>query len=352
MISFGDYCKKSEYSRDGQKTIFTDNDKSINESRQGESLEYLGHKIHIECYDMDDASDFAFIKQNIGTIWDILQDGYENLGGFKGYQSKKDLLKKSPMVKLGFYDEEIIAVDVFNDYLGGNKSVGITCFRNNKHEAGALLVEMIIRENIQRVKDWVWIAASGSVEQLYRKHGALQIPNEYLPLYFDEEYKLADDGFHFHYLFSGEDENQLTEKEKKARLKTIFGLKDKETYNELVRDAYGPLIDFLKRVDADSLDERLVYDRYFVQHTRLEKAKMIADKIITKISNENFYDLPQYLYDKFEETLNYLRGERSAGRIPEGRMRLHIDECIKNAEEALNMVSVLEPLELLKRGQV
>ena len=32
MISFGDYCKKSEYSRDGQKTIFTDNDKPINES--------------------------------------------------------------------------------------------------------------------------------------------------------------------------------------------------------------------------------------------------------------------------------------------------------------------------------
>ena len=90
--------------------------KVLTESRKGENIQYKGRNIHIECYDMYNETDYEFIKNNINTIWQILQEGYANIGGFKGFQSKKQLLSRAPMVKLGFLDNEIIAVDVFNSY--------------------------------------------------------------------------------------------------------------------------------------------------------------------------------------------------------------------------------------------
>ena len=110
------------------------------------------------------------------------------------------------------------------------------------------------------------------------------------------------------------------------------------------KDAYGEFIDFLKRIEEKRIDEKNVLDSYYAVKSELEQSKMIVDKFVGYVEAE-FYEFPQYLYDKFREYLDYLKKERRAGRVPDGRMRLHINECIKNGEKAFKKISVLKPLE-------
>ena len=339
MKTYKEFCEEQRQNElnEENKQLTESVERVLNESRVGETAEYEGHHIHIECYDMNDDFDL---------IWGILQEGYEKLGGFKSFQSKKDLLKKAPMVKLGFCDSEIVAVDVFNDYLGGNKSVGITCVRNEKHEVGKLLVEMIIKENIHRWNDWVWSEASGAIEHYYKKFGGLPVADNYLPIYLlDKPFELVGDGFHFFHWFKGDgSQTDMSQEDLQLRRKMVFGLKDKDTYDRFIKDAYGEFIDFLKRIEEKRIDEKNVLDSYYAVKSELEQSKMIVDKFVGYVEAE-FYEFPQYLYDKFREYLDYLKKERRAGRVPDGRMRLHINECIKNGEKAFKKISVLKPLE-------
>ncbi|MBR6067820.1 MAG: hypothetical protein IKP45_08460 [Bacteroidales bacterium] len=324
-----------------------ENDKIINESRSGECVEYRGHIIHIECYYMDNESDYAFIKQNIDVIWNILQDGYRDMGGYKGLESKRDLLKKSTMVKLGFYDSEIIAVDIFNGYLGGNKSVGITCYKDINHDAGKLLVEMIIEENIKRWDEWIWAEVSGKIEHYYKKYGGLSVSDKYIPIYLPSiTYKLEGDGFHYHRRFKSDDENTLTEKEKEDRCKMIMGVKDEETYEILKEDAYAPLIEFLKSINVEKLDESNAFGRYFAKKSRVEQAKIIVDKYVEYINDEEMYEFPKEYYDVFVENILLLEDALKSGGIPLSLRKVYLEECIERGRDALKKISILKPLVL------
>lgn len=325
-------------------TNATDN-KTLNESRVGENVEYKGHTIHIECYYMDAPNDLDFIKKNIDVIWGILQDGYSDMGGFKGYESRSDLLKKSTMVKLGFYDSEIIAVDVFNGYLGGHKSVGITCYKYNNHEAGKLLVKMIIEENIKRWNEWIWAEVSGKIEHYYKKYGALEVADKYIPIYLPNlTYKLVGDGFHYHKRFKKDDENTLTDKEKEDRCKMIIGVKDVETYNTLIEDAYAPLIEFVNNIGIVKLDESNVFGKYFAKKSKVEQAKIIVDKFVAYIEDEEMYELPKKYYDLFVENISFLEESLKKGTYPTTLRKIYLEECIENGKNALKKLSILKPL--------
>lgn len=316
---------------------------AINESRMGEIAEYNGHKIHIATYMLKDPEDRDFITKNIDTIWDILTKGYENIGGFKGFQSKKDILKKSPMIKLGFFDDEIVAVDVFNGYLGGNKSVGITCVKNENHEPGVMLVEMIIKENINNWNDWVWCEVSGKIEELYKKNGGLQISDIYLPIFLTKRYTLVGDGYHYYHTFPDDNKNVLSEKEKNLRVKCIFGLKDQDTYDIMLEDAYGPLLDFIDRVNNNKLNENKVYDRYFSKKSEIEQSKMIIDRFIEMVENEKVYELPPILYQEFYKRLVFLNNAVKNDTCPEN-IKEYVIECIENGKSAFDKVNILEPI--------
>ena len=319
----------------------------VNESRVGENVEYQGHNIHIECYYTDNPDDFTFIKNHIDVIWGILQEGYSDMGGYKGYESKSDLLKKSTMVKLGFYDSEIIAVDVFNGYLGGHKSVGITCCKNTNHEAGKLLVQMIIEENIKRWNEWIWAEVSGKIEHYYKKYGGLEVSDKYIPIYLPNiKYKLDGDGFHYHRRFKNDDESILTEKDKEARCKMIMGVKDIETYNTLMEEAYAPLIEFLKSIDVEKVEESNVFGRYFAKKTKVEQAKIIVDKFVAYIEDEDVYEFPKEFYDVFVENILFLENSLEKGDYPQSLRRVYIEECIENGKNGLKKISILKPLSL------
>lgn len=315
--------------------------KVLTESRRGESTQYKGHTIYIECYDMHDESDYAFIKSNIDTIWAILQEGYSSIGGFKSFQSKKQILERAPIVKLGFYDNTIVAVDVFNGYKGGNKSVGITCVKNENHEPGVLLVEMIIKENIERWEDWVWAEVSGKIEKLYKKYNGFQVPDKYLEIFLTESYELDNDGYHYYHPFKN-DEGKLPTEQEQLRHKTIFGVKDNATFEILMEDAYGPFLEFISRVKSGKLNES-VYDRYFAKLSPVEQSKLIVDKIVSMVDEEGIHELPPSIYNELQTRIRFLKNAIESGTCETNRA-CYIEDCITSGERALSKVTLLVPL--------
>ena len=73
--------------------------------------------LEIKSFDMNNDEDKSYIKKHINEIWDLLQKGYEKIGGFKSFQTPKDLLKKTPFLRLGYCNENIVAIAVYNDYV-------------------------------------------------------------------------------------------------------------------------------------------------------------------------------------------------------------------------------------------
>lgn len=53
----------------------------------------------------------------------------------------------------------------------------------------------------------------------------------------------------------------------------IIGLKDAETYNTLIEDAYAPLIEFVNSIGIVKLDESNVFGKYFFLVNTLQKNK-------------------------------------------------------------------------------
>ena len=78
---------------------------------------YHNQNLIVKNYDIENDEDREFIFKNKDLIWDILVNSYASLGGFKGFKTQKDMLKKCPFYRLGFCDNEIITVTVYNDYL-------------------------------------------------------------------------------------------------------------------------------------------------------------------------------------------------------------------------------------------
>ena len=207
----------------------------LTEERVGETGTYQGHTIQIRTYFMDNHEDKKFIKANLDTIWEILQEGYSKLGGFKGIQYKSELMKKVSLVKLGFYDDEIVAVMVCNDYLGGHKAVGLTCTRNQNHEPGVLLVEMIIKENIEKWYDYIWAEISGRIEDIYQKEGGFNVKVKYANVYLGNIKIQPQDDYHYTRLIQGVPET-----------KTIYGIKDINKIVDAMKDDLDTLKNFLK----------------------------------------------------------------------------------------------------------
>lgn len=96
----------------------------LKESTKISEYVYDGHVLSVKTYSREDDGDMEYIRANKGVIWDILTRGYESLGGFKGFETIRDMLRKCPLYRLGYYDGDLVTVTVYNGYLGGTKCVG------------------------------------------------------------------------------------------------------------------------------------------------------------------------------------------------------------------------------------
>ena len=56
--------------------------------------------VQIRKFVLNNSDDKKIITDNIDIIWNILQSSYQTIGGFKGFHSAKDMLKRSSQLPL------------------------------------------------------------------------------------------------------------------------------------------------------------------------------------------------------------------------------------------------------------
>ena len=300
----------------------------LNESTKLAEYEYDGHILSIINYDRENAEDMEYVRANKEIIWDILESGYEALGGFKGFQTVKDMLKKSPFYRLGYYDGELVTVTVYNGYLGGTKCVGATCVKNNKHDAGVKLLEYIIKYNITDWENWIWIEASGKIEEMSMEAGAFNVPVKFVELYLNHIPFTPLDEYHYARMIDGNKET-----------KTIFGFKDEESF-EIIKDELNDKVSsFMKKFNL--YEEQSLYSKYVSKKHPVYKYKSIIDYFVYLKDDEKYNEFTEesvqilensiQIVKKYLEEVNFKKEEKYYLKIAveEGQRVIETSSIIK-----------------------
>lgn len=313
----------------------------VSESKELDNTTYQGHKLEVVKYDMTNPEDAQFVKENKELIWDILQKGYENLDGFKGFQSKRDMLKKSPFFTMGFYDEEIVAVTVYNTYLGGNKCVGATCVKDDRHEGGVKLLEMIMSYNIKNWDEWIWLEASGKVEEMCKKLNGFNVPSEYAVIYLQNKNFSITDEYHYVRMIRGQEEQ-----------KTIYGFKDKNSFDVLSNHLNKQVKAFLDRLNKQDISESEEYDNrdkiwmeYSQNMSDIEKAITIINYFVYLKDDELINEFPLDAYNILKQTVKTAEELLKINDYTQNEI-FRYKNCIDDGYRVLNTSTVLSPLSL------
>lgn len=309
----------------------------INEETSLYSFSQNEHNLEIKNFDMSDIDDKTYIKEHINEIWGILESGYEKIGGFKGFQTPKDLLRKSPFVRIGYCDGEMITVAVYNSYLGGNKCVGLSCVKNERHSISVKLLELVLEYDIVNWQQWVWIEASGKVEEMCRNLNAFNVPSDYAVVYLKNIPYTVQDEYHYTIKISGKDET-----------KTIFGFKDMEIFEMLKDDLNNQVNEFLKKIQSQDINENSskqdeIYKRYIQKKGICQKYKDIIDYFIYLHEDELVNELPRESITVLEDTIKSLEDLlRSDEDLTIDRNV--IEMTVEDGKELLTKFAVIYPL--------
>lgn len=293
--------------------------------------------LEIKSFDMNNDEDKSYIKKHINEIWDLLQKGYEKIGGFKSFQTPKDLLKKTPFLRLGYCNENIVAIAVYNSYLGGNKCVGLTCVKDERHDISVKLLELVLEYDIVNWEQWVWIEASGKVEEMCKKLNAFNVPTEYAIIYLKNiPYEIQDE-YHYTRKIAGKDE-----------VKSIFGFRDMEIFEILKSDLNNKVDEFLKKIQEQKLNEHMskqeqIYQRYLERKGICQKYKDIIDYFIYLHEDELINELPKESLNILENTISSLYELVNSGEQLSIDRKI-IEITIMEGKALLNKFIVLYPI--------
>lgn len=137
------------------------------------------------------------MEQYLDTVWEILQNTYKDIGGFKS-STKDSLIKETSMWKLSRRDGKIVAVVLYVNKRG-TKLVGAG---TDGSPAGKKDMYMIISEDIKFKR--VWAEVSGAIEHIYLKLGATKVPNDMAAEILNKQIlSLNPDGYHYTRLIKG-----------------------------------------------------------------------------------------------------------------------------------------------------
>lgn len=315
-------------------------DKIITESKEIKSINYNGVNLSIQSFNMDNADDQSFIMGNKDKIWDLLQHSYEKLGGFKGFASRKDMMKKASMFHLGIQDGEIITVSVYNNYLDGNKCVGTACVTDEKHENAVKLLKFIVEYNIQNWNEWVWVEASGKIEEIFREYGGFNVPSKYVKIYLRNiPFDLVDE-YHYTRRIGGGIET-----------KTIFGFKDENTFEFLKKEITDKVNTFINKdkmnesfTDSENEVEQ-IWGRFSKNENEIEKDRDIINYFVYLKDDELINEFPKECLDLLKKSIANMQRAIENGNYDtkkEKQYRLTVEEGLR----VINTSTVLEPLKV------
>lgn len=305
--------KESELKEIISKTI----KKYLKEEKTLLTTTYHNQNLIVKNYDIENDEDREFIFKNKDLIWDILVNSYASLGGFKGFKTQKDMLKKCPFYRLGFCDNEIITVTVYNDYLGGNKCVGVGTVKDERHRQSVALLDLIIKYNIENWNQWVWVEASEKIEEMCKKNGGFNLPSQYAFLYLKGKPYTKTDEYHY-----------IRKIDNTPVEKTIFGFKDMASF-EILNDLIGDKINnFLNKKNLNE-SENNIYQLYLNKLDEIYKYKDIVDYFVYLKDDEHINEFPEQtmniLYDAIKN-IKKLLTEKEYGKREKYILELTIEE--------------------------
>lgn len=204
------------------------------------------------------------------------------------------------------------------------------------------ITQEILNDDIVNWKQWIWIEASGKVEEMCKTLGAFNVPSDYAIIYLQNVPYEGCDEYHYSRMIAG-----------KKEIKTIFGFKDAETFEIITNDLNNKVEEFLKKTQnkKGGLNENLlkkeeIYQRYIQKKGDCQRYKDIIDYFIYLHEDEGINELPI-------ESLNILRSAvDSLQEIIDTSNELIINRkylkiAIEEGNELLTKISALYPIAVL-----
>lgn len=144
------------------------------------------------------------MSKYIDVIWDILQDSYASIGGFKSATDKEDLMRKAGLTKLVTKDGRVVAVKIYKDELGRKSIAGGT----DGSAEGKKWFMKICEEDIKLNRSWGEV--SGKMEHIMLKRGSVPIPSSMVAHILGKPILSYDpDGYHYTREIQGEPHTKI-----------------------------------------------------------------------------------------------------------------------------------------------
>lgn len=130
-------------------------------------------------------------------VFNILNKSYDRIGGLFGINSPEDLVKQSSLWKLVRRNGKIVAARIYSDKRGGRKAIASGTDGSPEGKKG---LYDIIKEDINFSDRNAWAEVSGAIEHIYKKYGAIPIPNTEAQKILGPNKKIVElnpDGYHY-----------------------------------------------------------------------------------------------------------------------------------------------------------
>ena len=195
--------------------------KILHESIDGNKLTFPAAKGAFEPNTVYLITDVKILKPIQDELWEIVQEAYKKIGGYKGHATKLNWLDKTDAAKIVLdIDGQVAAVSMYTTKLGGNK-----CFcaaRSYKTHTGGTAIRQIVEDDVIDYDGYYWAEVSHGFEKLFKEKGGNPIPNIYAAEFLRQKpssLTLSNDDVHYSRII-GDNECPLT--------KMIFGFKTRE----------------------------------------------------------------------------------------------------------------------------
>lgn len=239
-------------------------DKKLSEMKQ--EISNISKDILLVSYYMDNDSDKRFISERVNEIYNILYSSYKEKGGIQGLNKAKDIIKKSNIIRLALYDNTIVSVATYSDYLGGNKLMFCGAIDGELHRQGVIGLRSIVQNDSEQPQNWNWIEASGRVEDIFNEYKAYNVPSKYAKIILKKPVTVVDE---YHY-------SRPIGVNKINFVKTIFGIKNKEILNTIFRECFGYMEEDInkafhklrnsQRMKTETIDNKITPELNFAYH--------------------------------------------------------------------------------------
>lgn len=271
------------------------------------------------------------ISFNSQRIMEILTNSYKNIGGFKTFDSVKDVGKKVNLL-YGYFNYGVLdACAIYQNFLGGYKMVGCGTIDNSKENKQH--IHEIIKNDIDNIKEWKWAEVSGGVERLFRKYGGNPIPFEIARVILRKDLNNID-GFHY---------NRSIGMNRDVFTKCIYGFPDKNVYDKVVNDI-ETISDFKNYQDFKNYANNTpIYENTKVKEFEdligeFNNKELFALEVLYRINNfvtsYNCYEITKNMYQYMVYSINLIGNKRYSEQ--------KVNDTIEMSKRNIRYISVLK----------